>query len=331
MHGKGMLLTETRARLHSGLPLEEPPVFLIGAERSGTTLLRLILDHHPQIRFHHEFEYAVDHVGDDGRLPSVDAYAAAMATDRVFKHAGEVINGSDYRTIVDNFLREKQRKSGKRIIGATVHRSMDRLLSVWPEARFIHMLRDPRDVSRSIVAMGWAGNTWVAAERWLDAEQRWNRIRSRIGNDRFVEIRYENLVANTEGELKRICQFLDVPWDAAMLSYDSESTYSAPDPSLAMQWKRKAPPRDVQQVEARVGELLTDRGYEPSGLPALNPSPADIAAMERESRMLCAKFRLKRYGWRIYWTDFIARRLRLHGLARRMRLRMNEIDEQHLK
>lgn len=45
------------------------PVFLVGAERSGTTVLRLMLDHHPQIAFNNEFEYAVDLVSDEGKWP----------------------------------------------------------------------------------------------------------------------------------------------------------------------------------------------------------------------------------------------------------------------
>jgi len=310
----------------------QSPVFLVGAERSGTTLLRLILDHHPQVYFHHEFEYAVDMVGDDGTHPSVEAYAATMATDRVFQHAREVIpSGLDYCAVVDSFLQVKQSASKKPVIGATVHRNMDRLLYIWPDARFIHLVRDPRDVSRSIVAMGWAGNTWVAAERWLDAEQRWDRLRSRISDDRFVEVRYENLVANAPAELQRICHFLGVRWNGSMLRYDADSTYSAPDQSLAFQWKRKAPARDLQLVEARVGRLLASRGYVPSGLPVLDPSPQEIDAIIRESRALGAKFRLNRYGWRLYWTDFMARRLRLNDWAGRLKLQMNEVDERYLK
>src|SRR5262249_39339240 len=144
-----------------------------------------------QIHFHHEFEYVVDMVGDDGAFPSVEAYADAMSTDRVFKHAGEVIPNqtTDFPALARGFLRERQKKSNKPVIGATLHRNMDRALYIWPDARLIHMVRDPRDVSRSIVAMGWAGNTWVAADRWIDAEVRWDRIRSRIRKDQFIEIR----------------------------------------------------------------------------------------------------------------------------------------------
>jgi|GEM_PF-5624238 len=47
------------------------PIFLVGSERSGTTVLRLMLAHHPQIAWCQEFEYAVDRVSDDGNFPNL--------------------------------------------------------------------------------------------------------------------------------------------------------------------------------------------------------------------------------------------------------------------
>ena len=47
----------------------EEPIFLVGAERSGTTLMRLMLDSHPDVAFGEEFEFAVTHIGADGTFP----------------------------------------------------------------------------------------------------------------------------------------------------------------------------------------------------------------------------------------------------------------------
>lgn len=52
----------------------DKPIFLVGAERSGTTVLRLMLDHHPQIAWCYEFEYAVDQMLDNGDFPKLEAY-----------------------------------------------------------------------------------------------------------------------------------------------------------------------------------------------------------------------------------------------------------------
>src|SRR5262245_28549711 len=138
----------------------ERPVFLVGAERSGTTLLRLMLDHHPQIAFHFEFEFAVDRISLDGVLPALVDYHRWLISNRVFQHAGWSIDPElDYPHLVDSFLRQKQQLAGgKRLVGATVHRNFQHLRSIWPDARFVHIVRDGRDVSRSVVMMGWAGN-----------------------------------------------------------------------------------------------------------------------------------------------------------------------------
>jgi hypothetical protein len=58
-----------------------------------------------------------------------------------------------------------------------VHRHYDRLLRLWPEARFIHLVRDPRDVASSCIGMGWAGNVWTGVTRWIEAERLWDEVR----------------------------------------------------------------------------------------------------------------------------------------------------------
>src|SRR5690606_8737994 len=67
-----------------------PPTFLVGAERSGTTLLRLMLDHHPQIAWCSEFEYAVDQMRDDADppWPEIRRYRTYLATHRIFRAHG---------------------------------------------------------------------------------------------------------------------------------------------------------------------------------------------------------------------------------------------------
>src|SRR5262245_48875713 len=70
------------------------PVFLVGSERSGTTLTRLMLDHHPQIAFFFEFEYAVDWMPDSGGWPDLDAYFNSLEMDRTFQMAELTIDRS---------------------------------------------------------------------------------------------------------------------------------------------------------------------------------------------------------------------------------------------
>ena len=149
----------TRGRLETAGPV----VFLVGSERSGTTLLRLMLDHHPEIAFEKEFDFVVSKVSETGAFPQVDAYLEWLATVRAADYA--IDRSLDYRSLVTDFLRQKQAASGgKPRVGATVHRDFDRLRFIWPDARYIHLVRDPRDVSRSVVQKGWAGNVYQGSE-----------------------------------------------------------------------------------------------------------------------------------------------------------------------
>jgi hypothetical protein len=94
-------------------------VFLVGSMRSGSTLLRLMLDHHPEIAFDKEFDFAVALVSDTGQLPSMQSYLEWIKYVRAVDYA---VNPSlGYREQVNDFLRQKQAKSGgKKYVGATV-------------------------------------------------------------------------------------------------------------------------------------------------------------------------------------------------------------------
>src|SRR5204862_2640665 len=100
------------------IPWEPAPVFLVGSERSGTTLLRLMLDHHPEIAFEKEIDFVVTQVSDTGALPPLDSYLDWIATVRGAEY---VLDRSlDYRGPVNDFLHQKQAASGgKPRVGAT--------------------------------------------------------------------------------------------------------------------------------------------------------------------------------------------------------------------
>src|SRR5690606_30898833 len=127
--------------------------------------------------------------------------------------------GSDYPTLLNGFLIQARDQAGKSLVGATVHRHFDRLLWLWPDARFIHLVRDPRDVARSCIGMGWAGNVWTGVERWVTAEQLWDRLRHRLTEARMLEVRYEDLLAAPDRVLARTCAFVGVDYAPAMLTY----------------------------------------------------------------------------------------------------------------
>ncbi len=289
--------------------LVDSPVFLVGCMRSGTTLLRLMLDHHPRISFLYEFEYVVDEIGNDGALPALPAYHEYLRKHRIFNLTGFTIDPSlDYRRLVDSFLRQKRDGDGKPKIGATVHLNFDRLLHIWPDARFIHLARDGRDVGRSIIQMGWAGNMWSAVDLWLEAERLWDRLKSQLPADRWLEVTYEQLIESAEPELDRICRFMGERFDPAIWSYAAGSTYEMPDPKLTYQWKRKLSPHEVQLAEHKIAPMLEARGYALSGHPRMALDAGEQARLARQNRWYKRRYRMKDMGLGWWVADAVARR-----------------------
>ncbi len=312
--------------------LHTQPAFIVGAVRSGTTLLRLMLDHHPQLAFHFEFEFAVDQIATDGSFPTIDGYHEYLSQHRVFQLSEGVIDPElTFSELVNSFLEQKRLRENKSIVGATVHHHIDRIQHLWPEAKYIHLLRDGRDVARSCKLMGWAGNMYHAVERWIDAEQTWELLRGEIPADRQLEVRYEDLIVEPAQTLTTICDFLGTEFDEAIFDYAKTSTYDMPDASLINQWRKKLTNQEIQHAESRIGDMLTQRQYELSGLPIIDVSAAEQRRLAMQDRLWRARFRMRRYGLPLFATDFVARRLPLTGLARRCKDKINTIDNQHIR
>ncbi|MEP0844553.1 MAG: sulfotransferase, partial [Phycisphaerae bacterium] len=157
-------------------------------------------------------------------------------------------------------------------------------------------------------------------------ETLWDRLKTTLADDRYVEITYLNLTRGPEDVLRRICGFLGVEYDPRMLEYDRHTSYEPPNPKLAQQWRRKMPSRDIQLVESRIADLLVARGYELSGLPPIRPSALERLYLRLQDRLARCAFRVRRYGWRLWLASVIARRVGTRGWKRRLTLRCNEID-----
>ena len=89
-------------------------------------------------------------VGDDGTRPDIADYHDYLSTQSIFGSSRLTIDTSlDYDELVNDFFAQRLEASGKSIVAAMIHMDIDRILHIWPEARFIHLIRDPRDVCLS--------------------------------------------------------------------------------------------------------------------------------------------------------------------------------------
>ncbi len=147
------------------------------------------------------------------------------------------------------------------------------MLRIWPDARFIHIVRDGRDVARSCMGMNWAGNVWTGIDRWIEVEQLWSQLKETISPEQYTEVCYESLITEPVETLTHLCNFIGTSYDPAMLGYAQTTTYDLPNSKLLWQWKRKLSEREIQLVEARIGDMLLERGYELTSLFSQLPSP----------------------------------------------------------
>jgi sulfotransferase family protein len=309
---------------------QEEPFFLVGSERSGTTLLRLMLAHHRAIECAPEFEFMVEEL-DGAGWPPLGPYYDWLSTNRIFLPHGLTIDRKlDYPGLMKSFVAQYCARTEKPIHGATCHKHFDRLLRIWPRARFVHLVRDGRDVARSCMGMGWAGNVWHGAERWIQAEELWTELAPRLQPEQRFELVYEELIRAPARELGRLCAFLGTEYDPGMLDYARDSSYERPDPKLIGQWRKKLAPEEQALLEARMGPLLRARGYEESGVPAARVSRWQRLALALDDRRGRFRFRTERYGLAHVIRSKLARTLGLAGLQKRLRVRENEIDNQHL-
>ncbi|OLT10851.1 hypothetical protein BJF79_25515 [Actinomadura sp. CNU-125] len=230
------------------------PTFVLSSVRSGSTLLRAILNGHSQLHAPHE-----THLGDIA--VEFKSRQVARSMD-VFGHTGRELRF----LLWDALLSEIVERSGKPYL---VNKSpndlfiRDEIVECWPDARFVFLLRHPGALLRS----------WRVARPYYDEEQRIDdivRYTDALEEARRelpgLTVRYEELTREPAAVVKGICDFLDVPWEENMLDYGRSGTESF-EPGLG-DWMEKIrsgviqPAVDVtRQVPEQLKPICAAWGY----------------------------------------------------------------------
>ena len=257
-------------------------------------MLRLMLDGHPRISCIHELDCLFDYLEKTPSGWRIDL--DALAQDWIFRETGlRIPEGLTGVAALHDLIGQVQDRAQGGTAVFMLHRGLDKALEVLPEPRVIHLLRDPRDVARSWVGMGWQGNAYRAIEGWIETEGAWDETRLPAGTP-VTDLHYEALIADPQGTLDRLCAFMGEIYDPAMLDYPDRSTYSEPDPRLSYQWRKKMSAQDVRLIEGRLGQMLRARDYRPSGKEPLIPSPVHRAQLILQSAYRRWRFAIGRYG-----------------------------------
>ena len=297
-------IIRARGRLKGKTPPPGPAPFVCGVTRSGTTLLRLMLDAHPDLAIPGETHWVPKMIRKLEKRPmGADELAEFVIESKRWpdfhldpdalrnRYAGlpKVTAADAIRSFYALYSeREGKSRYGDKTPGYV--KEMLRIQRVLPEARFIHIIRDGRDVSLSHLRMNWGPETYAqSAELWVERITKARKQAPKVKH--YTEVKFEDLVRDTEGTLRRVCDFIDLEFDPAMLDYheraeerlkekardlprrnrptqtaaarmDSHRLAKEPprEDRLEM-WRQKITPDEIAEYEEIAGPLLRELGY----------------------------------------------------------------------
>jgi len=267
------------------------PLFVLGVSRSGTTLLRVVVDRSPGIAIPDESFFipllARRHRGkvdrarfldDLSRLQVLTAWGVSPADVGPRLHPG-MRTGEAIAAIFEAQAASK----GKPRWGDKTPmymRHLPLLEQLFPDAQYVHLIRDGRDVALSFLKMpeGTFTRTWAHPDTSAEFACLWRtevtaarELGRRVGSSRYLEVRYEDLIAGMEAVVKRICEFAHLPYEPSMLDYAGAVDVSQkphqqrllqPPTSGVRDWRTQMTGDDVGAFETIAGDLLTALGYE---------------------------------------------------------------------
>jgi hypothetical protein len=216
---------------------QTPMPIVVGSPRSGTTMLRLMLDAHSQLaippetgfltvaekltgkgdRLREKFFHAITNYPES--LPCWPDFDIAKEDFRIALAAIGPFNVADGCRAFYRLYAERRGKSRWGDKTPLYCRHLNAIRRVLPEARFIHIIRDGRDAAMSLRRM-WFSPGWeieTQASYWRDCVLAARR--AGVGCGYYLEVRYEDLVLNTRETLERICAHVELQFEDAMLSY----------------------------------------------------------------------------------------------------------------
>src|SRR5215468_1311913 len=295
----------------------DPPVIVLGVGRSGTTLLRVMLDRNttlaipyesffvPQLAHRHWRRPDLDHFLDDlGRLRTL--YDWGITPEDVRPRLREGMTTSEAIGAIFETYAERQGKLRWGDKTPLYMQQLPLLERLFPDAIWVHLGRDGRDAALSFLELpeGFSGRTWAQPHTVVQFAGRWRteilaarQLGSHVGG-RYLELRYEDLVAEPERELQRVCEHASLPWEPQMLEYAGTSEVAEmpehrnlaqpPTPGLR-DWRNQMSRDDALAFEGVAGDVLQSSGYE-----LLEPN---VRYPNRQGRFELARFAALSWSW----------------------------------
>ena len=285
------------------------PFFIVGCDRSGTTMLRLILDRSADVAIPTESMFVVDMARlrpRFGQLRNDQEFDRLAAT--VWRHPkvrewhlqgtppprDGLTGATAYRAALEAPYAAYARAHGKPRWGDKTPYYVNHIAElrrVFPDARIVNVVRDGRDVALSLLRVPFGpSNVWAAAHQWRQAIEAGDRAAEELADD-LLTVRYEDVVADPEAVVPMICGFLEIAYQPGMLAVEE----TPPERIAAGQeaWFRelyggisaKAVGKWRRQMARRSGcAVRVDRGR-PARAPRLRDRPRRAASLDACDRL----------------------------------------------
>jgi Sulfotransferase family len=297
----------------------DAPIFVIGAPRSGTTLLRIMLSSHPRIYIPPESDFIPRLYLGRGRTPisrdrAVGDVRAILANRRFLREwRGAVpdpevfVAALDELTpaaLLDALYRSYAAQHGAERWGdkSPIYTHYIPLLAeIFPSAQFVHLVRDGRDAALSTLAAypdRFYVDVYFAAQSWQRRIRAARRAGVALGPARYTELRYEDLTADPEAVLRPLCLFLGEDYAPAMCEphelarellrpHGRHAPVREPVHPNSGGWRSRMPVGDQRLFHAVASNLLVDLGYDDADRVPLSPAErARVAGLATKYHVL---------------------------------------------
>lgn len=270
------------------------PVYVTGASRSGKTLVRWILSSHSNILLTRRTDLWSRFLGRFGDLSHSENLDRCL--DALFARKQVVALHLDRAQILRSFTsgpptydhlfavvhEQVARRDGKRRWGEQsegIERCVAPLLGAHPDARIVHLVRDPRDRYEAIVERDGRKRARLArtTAEWLASARRASLYAAHHPRQ-YMVLRFERLVREPEAQIRSLCDFVGEPYEPAMVQMPGARRYDAyregPDATpLSVRFLGRGAallrPREVAFVQRAAAREMREHGYEPVAVPAL--------------------------------------------------------------
>jgi|GEM_PF-5170300 len=260
-----------------------PVFFIIGVQRSGSTLLSVILNNHSQVYVNRKplvplvaslySDLKLDYIADENTTTQKvnERFVQHVKKHRVLKRYAPLLQDGSIKENIHHICQTITTEQQKQIYGdkcLSIADDIPQLAMIFPKARFIHLVRDGRAVAKSIRDRAYS-DLCIGINEWKREIVRTRILREMLDESQFMEVCYEDILQQPKDSFEKICSFLNIPFEPTMLEIaNSKATNTKNayvkkhiDTDNVEKWRNGLSKKEIYKLEHIAGDVLLDLNY----------------------------------------------------------------------